>query len=235
MGIFNRQEVLANTPKEVLNWRLYWSVAVFGKSSLHQWKSKARKVSCLLQGPDLTIFGNLGILGASRGLDEGLVGGMVSLKSFKSEFPLAVGTKEEQANRVSNITSMVQLGSVAGALLAFVLCDKIGRVRSLQALTCLWALGFIIVVTSFGNIGQILAGRFIAGTGIGMTTVVGPTYLVEVAPKAIRGMLTNIFAGAVYLGVMIAYFSNWGSSINISNSSRAQWVIPQSVHLMFAG
>lgn len=68
-----------------------------------------------------------------------------------------------------------------------------------------------------------------------MTTVVGPTYLVEVAPKAIRGMLTNIFAGAVYLGVMIAYFSNWGSAINISNSSRAQWVIPQSVHLVFAG
>jgi MFS family permease len=160
---------------------------------------------------------------------------MVSMKSFKSEFPITVGSKDAQANRVSNITSMVQLGSIAGALLAFVLCDKIGRVRSLQALCCLWAAGFIIVVTSFGSIGQILAGRFIAGLRIGMTTVVGPTYLVEVAPKAIRGMLTNIFAGAVYLGVIIAYFSNWGSAINISNSSRAQWVIPQSVYLMFAG
>ena len=160
---------------------------------------------------------------------------MVSLKSFKSEFPLDLGSEEEQADRLSNITSMVQLGSIAGALLAFILCDKIGRVRSLQVLCTLWFTGFIIVVTSFGSIGQILAGRFIAGLGIGMTTVVGPTFLVEVAPKAIRGMLTNIFAGSVYLGVMIAYFSNWGASINISNNSRSQWVAPQAAHLGFSG
>jgi hypothetical protein len=72
-------------------------------------------------------------------------------------------------------------------------------------------------------------------TAISMTTVVGPTFLVEVAPKAVRGMLTNIFAGSVYLGVMIAYFSNWGASINISSESRMQWVAPQTAHLGFAG
>jgi len=205
MGVFNRKEELADTPKQVLNWRLYWSTFVFG------------------------------ILGASRGLDEGLVGGMVGMKSFKHEFAMGKGTEDEQANRESNITSMVQLGSIAGALLAFVLCDKIGRVRSLQALCVLLLAGFIIVVTSYGSIGQILAGRFIAGTGIGMTTVVGPTFLVEVAPKAIRGMLTNIFAGSVYLGVMVAYFSNWGASINLPSTSRMQWVAPQTAHLGFSG
>jgi MFS family permease len=205
MGVFNRKEELADTPKQVLNWRLYWSTFVFG------------------------------ILGASRGLDEGLVGGMVGMKSFKHEFPMEEGSKAEQADRESNITSMVQLGSIVGALLAFVLCDKIGRVRSLQALCSLWLVGFIIVVTSYGNLGQILAGRFIAGTGIGMTTVVGPTFLVEVAPKAIRGMLTNIFAGSVYLGVMVAYFSNWGAAINLPSTSRMQWVAPQTAHLGFSG
>lgn len=176
-----------------------------------------------------------GILGAGRGIDEGLVGGMLSLQSFKDEFPLEVGSKSEVANRESNITSMVQLGSIGGALLAFLLCDRIGRVRTLQVLTLIWTIGFVIVITSFGNIGQILAGRLIAGIGVGMTTVVGPTYLAEVAPKEIRGMLTNIFAGAVYFGVTIAYFANWGCSENISNSSRSQWVVPQSVHIMFAG
>jgi hypothetical protein len=34
MGIFDRKEALADTPKEVLNWRLYWSVFVFGKLSI---------------------------------------------------------------------------------------------------------------------------------------------------------------------------------------------------------
>lgn len=225
MNVFKRKEALADTPREVLNWKLYWSVGVFGMSLSYKLDSYSR-FSCLT---------STGILGASRGIDEGLVGGMIGLESFKDEFPLEVGSDSEVANRESNITSMVQLGSIGGALLAFVLCDRIGRVRSLQVLTCLWALGFVIVVTSFGNIGQILAGRFIGGLGIGMTVVVGPTYLVEVAPKAIRGMLTNIFAGSVYLGVMIAYFANWGCSMNISDGSRAQWVVPQSVHIIAAG
>ncbi|KAK9384648.1 general substrate transporter [Lipomyces mesembrius] len=205
MGILYYKAALADVPKEILNWRLYWSVAVFG------------------------------ILGASRGFDEGLVGGMVKMKSFQKEFHLNQGSEDHIANQLSNITSMVQMGSIGGSLLAFILCDKIGRVRSLQALTLLWGIGFVMVITSQSSIPQILGGRFLAGLGIGMTTVVGPTYLVEVAPKAIRGMLTNIFAGAVYLGVMIAYFANWSSSIHISNSSRAQWVVPQSVHIIFAG
>jgi MFS family permease len=92
---------------------------------------------------------------------------MVNMKSFKSEFGMEIGSESEQADRESNITSMVQLGSIGGALLAFILCDKIGRVRSLQALCLLWLAGFIMVVTSHGSIGQILAGRFIAGLGIG--------------------------------------------------------------------
>ncbi|KXJ85421.1 general substrate transporter [Microdochium bolleyi] len=202
---FGKTEAMADTPKEVFNWRLYWSTLVFG------------------------------ILGASRGLDEGLVGGMVSLKSFKSEFGLNTGSEEHRAQVESNITSMVQLGSIVGALLAFLLCDNIGRIRSLQTLCALWLVGFIIVITSHGSVPQIIGGRFIAGLGIGMTTVVGPTYLAETAPRAIRGMLTNIFAGSVYLGVMIAYFSNWGSSINMPNTSRMQWVAPQTAHIGFAG
>ncbi|KAK9384275.1 general substrate transporter [Lipomyces mesembrius] len=205
MGVLNWKAALADTPKEILNFRLFWSVAVFG------------------------------ILGAARGFDEGGVGSMVSMASFSSEFNINHGTATQIANRTSNITSMVQLGSIGGALLAFVLLDWIGRVRSLQVLCILYASGFAIVVGSFGNLGQLLAGRCIAGLGVGMTTVVGPTYLVEVAPKAIRGMLTNIFAGAVYMGVMIAYFANWGCSLHISSKNRAQWVVPQSVNLMFAG
>lgn len=160
---------------------------------------------------------------------------MVSLESFVTEFGMDLGTEQEQGNRESNITSMVQLGSIVGALLAFLLCDRIGRIRSLQCLCVLWLAGFIIVVTSYGSVGQVIAGRFIAGLGIGMTVVVGPTYIGETAPRAVRGMLTNIFAGSVYLGVMIAYFSNWGASLNLPSTSRMQWVAPQTAHIGFAG
>ncbi|OOQ86283.1 Sugar transporter family protein [Penicillium brasilianum] len=192
---------IGDTPREVLNWKLFWSA---------------------------------GLLGASRGLDEALVGGMVSLQSFKDEFHLDAGSESHQANVLSNITSMVQLGSIVGSFLAFLLCDRFGRVRTLQSLCLLWLTGFVIVIVSYGNVPQILAGRFIAGLGIGMTTVVSPMYIAEIAPKSVRGMLTNIFAGSVYLGATIAFFSNWRASVNLPNNSRWQWVAPQFSHIGFA-
>lgn len=97
---------------------------------------------------------------------------MITLKSFKDEFPFEKGTLNEIANR----ESMVRLGSIGGALLAFLLANRVGRVRSLLMLTLLWIIGFVVVIMSFESIGQIVARRFIAGLGIEMTTVVGPTY-----------------------------------------------------------
>lgn len=213
---------LQETPHQALNRRLFWSAAVFGMTC-----------PAYLVGTNF-LTSKTGFLGASRGLDEGLVGGMVSLQSFKDEFHLEDGSQNHQASTLSNITSMVQLGSIVGALLAFLICDKLGRVHTLRILSFLWLVGFIIVVASHGSLGQVLAGRFIAGLGIGMTTVVGPMYIAEIAPKSVRGMLTNIFAGSVYLGATIAFFSNWRASVNLSNESGWQWRAPQFAHIGFA-
>jgi hypothetical protein len=34
---------------------------------------------------------------------------------------------------------------------------------------------------------------------------------------------------------MLAYFASWGSSLHISPKTDAQWLVPNSMHLMFAG
>ncbi|KAJ0421178.1 major facilitator superfamily domain-containing protein [Aspergillus carlsbadensis] len=125
------------------------------------------------------------------------------------ETPREEGSEGHEADVLSNITSMVQLGSIAGSLLAFLLCERLGRVRTLQALSLLWLVGFIIVITSHGNVPQILGGRSIASLDIGITVVVGPkTYIAEIAPRSVRGMLTSIFAGSIHLGATIAFLSN---------------------------
>ena len=69
-----------------------------------------------------------GLMGAARGLDEGLIGTSASQKSFIALFGLKDPSKSatEQADLLSNITSMVQLGSIGGALFAFFITDKIG-------------------------------------------------------------------------------------------------------------
>ncbi|KAJ4376656.1 hypothetical protein N0V86_006772 [Didymella sp. IMI 355093] len=200
---------LKDTPKESLNWRLWYGVFVFG------------------------------LMGAARGIDEGLIGTTAELEPFKKKFGLEdhSKSKHEIAELLSNITSMVQMGSILGALVAFLVTDRIGRLWATRQLCLIWVIGISIFLASSatGSIGMVYAGRFIAGIGIGQTTVVAPTYLAETAPRAIRGLCVCAFSGSVYFGIMLSYFASWGSSIHISDKTDAQWLVPNSMHLMFAG
>lgn len=195
-----------DSPKEIYNITLYLTVFVFG------------------------------ILGAARGLDEGNISGNVAQVSFISQFGLADPTKSasDLANLKSNITSMVQVGSIAGALIAMYSVDKLGRINALRFVCGIWLVAVIIQITSH-SVGQLYAGRFIEGLAIGQTTTIGPTYLSEVAPRQIRGLCGCIFAGAVYLGIMLLYFANYATALHISNTSRNQWVIPTTLKLMMSG
>ena len=73
------------------------------------------------------------------------------------------------------------------------------------------------------------------GLGIGQTTVVAPAYLAEIAPRSVRGLCICIFSGCVYLGIMLGYFANWGTSLHISNNTSRQWVDATILHIIFAG
>ena len=118
---------------------------------------------------------------------------------------------------------------------AFWVNDRIGRIWATRELCIVWIVGIILFMTSGGNLGQLYAGRFIAGVGIGQTTVIAPTYLAEISPRAVRGLAICVFSGSVYLGIMLGYFASWGCSIHISNNSGRQWIIPTSMHIIFAG
>lgn len=107
---------------------------------------------------------------------------------------------------------------------AFILCDRIGRLWATRQLCLIWILGIVIFLTNGGRLGQVYAGRFIAGLGIGQTTVVAPVYLSEIAPKSVRGLCTCAFSGAVYIGIMLAYFASWGSELHIRKGTSTQWV-----------
>jgi hypothetical protein len=39
----------------------------------------------------------------------------------------------------------------------------------------------------------------------------------------------------VYVGIMLAYFASWGSSLHLDKNGYNSWVVPTSIHLMFAG
>lgn len=198
---------IKDEPEEVLNWRLWLGAVVFG------------------------------LMGAARGLDEGTISGTMKHQSFLEMVGMLDESKTEGelADLESNIVAMVQIGCVGGAILAYILSDRIGRLWSFWTLCVLWFIGVIIQITSYTGVGQVYAGRFIAGLGIGMTAVICPTYLVEIAPANVRGLCACIYSGSVYLGVLVAQGSNYGTSETFAETDRRQWVIPISIQLMYGG
>ncbi len=149
-------------------------------------------------------------MGAARDIDEGLIGTSATLPSFQrtvglGEYPTM--SESQQADLLGNITLMVQMGSIGGELFAFWITDRIGRLWATRQLSALWIIGIAIFLCSAtnGSLGMLYAGRFIAGDGIGQTTVVAPTYLAEISPRFTRGLYVGMFSGSVYLGIMLAY------------------------------
>ncbi|KAL4804136.1 general substrate transporter [Aspergillus unguis] len=196
---------LSGAPKEILNWRLWFAVVSFG------------------------------LMGAARGVDEGLISGAFEAENFQKSIKFSTYSPTEQANIQGNVTAMVQLGSVGGALFAFLFCDRVGRLWACRFLCLLWVLGIGIFMGHGGNLGMVYAGRFVAGLGVGQTVVVGPVYLSEIAPAQVRGLCTCIFTGFVYLGIVLAYFANYGCEVNMDQNSAKRWEVPTSLHIMFAG
>ncbi|KAI1109856.1 general substrate transporter [Nemania sp. NC0429] len=194
-----------NEPKGVFNWRLWFAVCSFG------------------------------LLGAARGVDEGLINGAFNSKVFQASIDYDSYNETDQANIKANVSAMVQVGSVAGALIAFLICDRIGRIWATRQLCLVWILGIAIFMGHGNSLGAVYAGRFIAGLGVGQTPVVGPVYIAEIAPASIRGLCTCVFTGCVYLGIVLAYFTNYGAQVNIGDTTSNRWLVPTSLHIIFAG
>ena len=64
----------------------------------------------------LAVF-SFSLLGAARGVDEGLISGAFNSKHFQDSIRYGSYTKVEQANIKANVSAMVQIGSVGGALM----------------------------------------------------------------------------------------------------------------------
>ncbi len=98
-------------------------------------------------------------------------------------------------------------GTVVGSLLGGWPADRFGRKATL-----LW-IGMLYFVGAVGsglapNVETFIAARVIGGFGIGISTVVAPMYISEIAPPKYRGRLTGMFQFNIVFGILIAYVSN---------------------------
>jgi SP family arabinose:H+ symporter-like MFS transporter len=98
-------------------------------------------------------------------------------------------------------------GTVVGSLLGAWPADRFGRKATL-----LWV-GVLYIIGAVGsglaqNVGTFTIARFAGGLGIGISTVVAPMYIAEIAPPKIRGRLAGMFQFNIVFGILIAFVSN---------------------------
>ncbi|GEQ69679.1 hypothetical protein JCM33374_g3353 [Metschnikowia sp. JCM 33374] len=121
------------------------------------------------------------------------------------------------------ITASMSLGSFFGSLTSTFVSEPFGRRASLFICAILWVIG-AAVQSSSQNRGQLIAGRIIAGWGIGFGSSVAPVYGSEMAPRKIRGLIGGIFQFSVTVGIFIMFLIGFGCShIQGKASFRIPW------------
>jgi SP family arabinose:H+ symporter-like MFS transporter len=98
-------------------------------------------------------------------------------------------------------------GTVVGALLGGWPADRFGRKATLLWIGVLYFIG--AVGSSLApNVATFIVARVIGGLGIGISTVVAPMYISEIAPPKYRGRLAGMFQFNIVFGILIAFVSN---------------------------
>ncbi|OCF30844.1 MFS transporter, SP family, solute carrier family 2 (myo-inositol transporter), member 13 [Kwoniella heveanensis CBS 569] len=168
------------------------------------------------------------VAGFLFGYDTGIVG---------SALPM-VGTDlghELDDNEKEIITAGTTIGALFGALILGSYADKLGRKWAMAIADFFFTAGAIIIASSF-SVAQMIVGRLVLGVGVGGAAVIGPLYIAELAPTAVRGRCIGINAFFIPFGQVIA--SALGAGFDAGVDYKIGWrilfglgVVPSIVQL----
>lgn len=106
------------------------------------------------------------------------------------------------------IMSMALWGTVVGALTGGIPAEKYGRKKTLFWIGVLFAVS--AVGTALAPNPYVFSFlRFVGGLGIGVSSVVAPTYISEISTAKTRGRLTALYQFNIVFGILVAFISNY--------------------------
>jgi SP family arabinose:H+ symporter-like MFS transporter len=98
-------------------------------------------------------------------------------------------------------------GCIPGALVAGFFSDRFGRRKVLFVCAILYALsGLLSAVPQ--TVDEFLLARFASGLSIGISSMICPVYIAEMAPPLWRGRLGSLFQLGIVSGIFISLFIN---------------------------
>ncbi|KAH3927589.1 hypothetical protein HBH55_186900 [Parastagonospora nodorum] len=130
----------------------------------------------------------------------------------------------------SLVTSILSAGTFFGAIMAGDLADFIGR-RFTIILGCgIFCVGGILETASTG-LGVMVAGRLVAGFGVGFISAIVILYMSEIAPKKVRGAVVAGYQFCITIGILIANCVVYGTQ---NRRDTGSYRIPIAVQFLWA-
>jgi SP family arabinose:H+ symporter-like MFS transporter len=136
------------------------------------------------------------------GYDTAVINGANSL--LQNHFNL---DPQQDSVLIGLATASAILGCIPGAMCAGFISDKFGRRRMLFFCAILYALAGILSAIP-QTIGQFIGARILSGIAIGVSSMICPVYIAEIAPPQWRGRLGSLFQLGIVTGIFVTLFVN---------------------------
>ncbi|XP_054776341.1 probable inositol transporter 2 [Prosopis cineraria] len=147
-----------------------------------------------------------GLGGFLFGYDTGVISG--ALLYIRDDFQAVANSAWLQGAVVSFALIGATIGSVGGGWMS----DVFGRKLSIFIADLLLVAGSVIMGAAWNPI-ALLAGRVVAGLGIGMTSAAAPLYISEVSPAKVRGALVSLNSFLITGAQFLSYLINLGFAL----------------------
>lgn len=105
-------------------------------------------------------------------------------------------------------TGCLALGAILGCFAAGKVADQYGRRPGMLLAAGIFAISSLAMALAPGRLFFVVA-RFVAGTGVGMASMLSPMYIAEIAPAKYRGRMVAINQLTVVLGILITNLVNY--------------------------
>ena len=102
----------------------------------------------------------------------------------------------------------LDLGCIAGAMMAGTLADRFGRKKILILCAILFAISGILSALP-RDITELVLARIIGGIAVGASSMIAPVYIAEISPEKHRGRFGALFQLGIVVGIAVVYWVNY--------------------------
>ncbi|KAK3314066.1 general substrate transporter [Apodospora peruviana] len=166
------------------------------------------------------------------GYDSGYINGVLGSRIFIDAVEF-VGAKEVSESHTSLIVSILSCGTFFGAVIAGDFADWFGRKWTVIMGCMIYMFGVVIqMITGAGDpLGAIVAGRLIAGIGVGFESAIVILYMSEICPRKVRGALVAGYQFCITIGIMLASCVVYGTK---GRKDTGAYRIPIAIQFIWA-